>query len=256
MKRNKLLKMSITVMAFFAGCFMTGCQVEEDTLNTDSLPFLELNVNLDNTLTEENLQIIEEAKIRIDPYVKINKSQIVLTVFSGEEIAISNELYQMFVEIINISNDKIKKGEVLIRDGNLYKVDFFIPVNYPRLKNNNESNPNYTMTSNNYWWGSVETMTFNQQGAYEFYHQYENDSNIYSLITGLVCAFLSKPVGIAITINGFIIPYVQAQILYEAAVNGGVIVETTTTYGYGLDPMTHVYDTNGNILIYNLSSFF
>jgi hypothetical protein len=236
----------------FTGCFTTGCQVEEDISNTNSLPFLELNANPNNTLTMENLQIIEEAKTRINPYVKINKSQIVLTVFSGEGIAISDELYQMFVEIINISNDKIKKGEVLIRDGNLYKVDSFIPVNPPRLKADNESGTNYTMTSNSYWWGSVETLTFNQQGAYDFYHQYENDSRLYTLVTGLICTFLSKPVGLAITINGFAISYVQAQILYEAAQNGGIIVQTTTTYGYGLDPMTHVYNTNGEILIHNL----
>jgi hypothetical protein len=30
------------------------------------------------------------------------------------------------------------------------------------------------------------------------------------------------------------------------------MVQTTTTYGYGLDPMTHVYDANGEILIYDL----
>jgi len=65
------------------------------------------------------------------------------------------------------------------------------------------------------------------------------------------------PVGVAITIGGFIFSYTQGNAIYNAACSGGIRIESITIYGQ-MDPSTpgsgtttKIKDSNGNtVLIY------
>lgn len=108
---------------------------------------------------------------------------------------------------------------------------------------------------NYYWWGKTEITNLDQQCAYDYYHNFENTGKIQSLISGLIVGFASWPVGAAVSIGGFFVSYVQGNAIYNAAQSGGIIIETTTTYGQ-MDPSTPgsgtttmIKDSNGNTIL-------
>ena len=105
--------------------------------------------------------------------------------------------------------------------------------------------------------GNTQTTNLDQQGAYDYYHNFENTGKIQSAIAGLIVGFASFPVGAAITIGGLVFSYSQGNAIYNAARSGGITIETTTIYGQ-MDPSTPgsgtttiIKDSNGNtILVY------
>ncbi len=106
-----------------------------------------------------------------------------------------------------------------------------------------------------YLWGNIETINLDQQGAYDYYHNFENTGKIQSAIAGVIASFASWPVGAAITIGGFVFSYIQGQAIYNAAQSGGITIESTTVYGQ-MDPSTpgsgtttRIKDVNGNTVL-------
>lgn len=97
------------------GVFFQGCE-KDDINSSEYYEFLDVDLSVEDH-TPEQLVILEEAKNRIDKYVTVKNGQFRLSINSGEEIKISEELYDHFLSMMNFSNSMISENEYVF-DGN------------------------------------------------------------------------------------------------------------------------------------------
>ncbi|WP_320167784.1 hypothetical protein [Mangrovibacterium marinum] len=102
--------------AFFSLVFQ-GCE-KEDIYSSEYYEFLDVDLSVEN-YTPEQLAILEEAKNRIDKFVTVRKGKFSLSVKSGKEIEISEELYDHFLNMMNFSNSMISQNEYTIEGNKL-----------------------------------------------------------------------------------------------------------------------------------------
>ena len=115
-----------------------GCE-KEDSFPSEYSEFLHVDLSTEN-YTPEQLAIFEKAKDRMDKYVNIKRGKFTITIKSGKEINISEELYEKFLSMMDFSNSIIRDKEYSIIDN---KIILKAPysnapsVNIPRLKSGN-----------------------------------------------------------------------------------------------------------------------
>ena len=253
LKKTSKLIILASIIAF--GYIVQSCQTENDTLAlNENSGYLDVTSSYDN-LTNSDFLILRIAFERVEPYIEENAGRLRLKLSSGKTINISDNLFEMIVATLNKSNSLIQddlffiSGNKLIPSGhNLSKIS--------HLKLRSEGGPYEDPTQTKYyWWGNTQTTNLDQQGAYDYYHNFENTGKIQSAIAGLIAGFASLPVGAAITVGSFVFSYVQGNAIYNAARSGGITIETTTNYGQ-MDPSTpgsgittRVKDSNGNTVL-------
>lgn len=245
----------VSIITF--GLVMHSCQMEDDSLShAENFEYLNITSSYDN-LSKSDFFILKLALERVDPYIEENAGRLKLKLSSGETINISDNLFEMIVTTLNKSNGLIQDDLFFIKENKLIPSDQNLSK-IIRLKSGYEgdTDDDYTQTKY-YWWGNTQTTNLDQQGAYDYYHNFENTGKIQSAIAGLIVGFASFPVGAAITIGGLVFSYSQGNAIYNAARSGGITIETTTIYGQ-MDPSTPgsgtttiIKDSNGNtVLVY------
>lgn len=150
-------------------------------------------------LSIETVNILNEAEERIAPYINIENNKAHLTISSGSQINISEQLFRNIVQGINISNQKIESGELFLIDNKLYDFnDAFRSGKLPRLRKSGETveeedtTKNYTTERENHWWGWEETTTYNQEGANEYYNTYNEVNSFGTAIAGVAALGLNE----------------------------------------------------------------
>lgn len=107
------MKQIILTLIFGVYCItLCGCMKEtitDTSHQTQSavLPYLSLTPPLDTKDKMKNLEIMKEAEKRIRPYIKPVGQHLTLTIESGKEINISENIYNLFVKKINKHNQFI-----------------------------------------------------------------------------------------------------------------------------------------------------
>lgn len=244
----------VSIITF--GCIIQSCQMEDDSLKLNEYSaYLDATSNYDN-LTNSDFYILRDALKRVEPYILESAGRLRLNISSGKTINISDNLFEMVVKTLNKSNVLIQDGQLFINENKLIPFKHNLSKT-PRLKSGHEDggDPYEDPTQTEYYyWGNVQTTNLNQQGAYDYYHNFENAGKIESTIAGLITGFLSYPVGFAITIGGFVVSYTQGNALYNAAKSGGIKITTTSIYGldgttYGEGRTTIINDSNGNTIL-------
>ena len=255
MKINFILCI-IVVSIISGGVMLQSCQKDDSLILNENSEYLDLTSSYDN-LTNSDFFILKLAFERVDPYIVEDAGKLRLNISSGKTINISDNLFEMVVATLNKSNSLIRDDLFYINENKLIPMESNLSK-IPRLKSGGEGNPYEDPTQTNYyWWGNTQTTSLNQQSAYDYYHNFENTGKIQSAIAGLISGFASLPVGIAITVGGFVFSYSQGNAIYNAARSGGIRIEAITIYGQ-IDPSTPnsgttttIKDSNGNtVLIY------
>lgn len=80
-------------IAIFSIVFQ-GCEKDDYLPNID-MPYLELSSSIEN-LNSQDIDIINQAKERLDEYVSPVKGRFILSLKSGKQVNISDELFEYF----------------------------------------------------------------------------------------------------------------------------------------------------------------
>ncbi len=91
-----------------------GCEKEELARNID-MPYLELSSSIDN-LGSKDYDVISQAKERLEEYISSDKDKFILKINSGEQVNMSDELFEFFVISISNANDRLKDKNFMIKD--------------------------------------------------------------------------------------------------------------------------------------------
>jgi hypothetical protein len=252
--KKKTVRLVVLAIIIIFGYIVQSCQKEADSLALiKNSEYLDVTSHYDN-LSNSDFFILKLALERAEPYIEEKAGRLRLKLYSGKTINISDNLFGMIVTTLNKSNSLVEDDLFFINRNKLIPFDHNLSKN-PRLKSGYEGGPNDD--SNYYWWGNTQTTYLDQQSAYNYYHNFENTGKIQSAVAGVIASFTSVPVGVAITIGGFIFSYTQGNAIYNAACSGGIRIESITIYGQ-MDPSTpgsgtttKIKDSNGNtVLIY------
>jgi hypothetical protein len=254
MKTNLKSKVKVYIVlmsVLLTGVFMQSCIQDESASIESYLPFLDVKNDF-SKLTIEDFQIIIEGYKRIEPYVKIKDDHFYLTISSGKQIAISEQLFINFVEAINVANERINDGELFIIDGKIFDNSFIDIIKNPRLKSNVEgNNSNYTYVMNSYFWGTATTISFTQQGAQEFYNAYSSYSSHLSGVLGIAATVFgfNPAAGTALGIASAV-TYLSSSIygpqIYNAAQQGAITVTIYEMTYPSYSKTTTISDKDGN----------
>ena len=259
MKCNFILIVSVVMMTI-TGCTNDEC-FDSPTMNQSSMGYLDF-VDATKNLSAENIKILNLAEERIKPYIQIVDGKVKLSISSGEEIEISKRLFDYFVTNIEGSNELIGEGKLCVINNQLYPTDRKLS-NFPRLRSGGEiikKGENYESVYESHWWGWDQTTTYNNQdGALDYYKNYDDVSDTAGTIAGIAgmgIAGVSKTTAGAFEIlcqaRGLVASEVGNKI-FEAARQGSITVQTTQRYGTGFNgpaaPITSVYDNNGKLVV-------
>lgn len=265
MRKIKNIKLSSIIIVGVIVTTITGCNnedyLETPTINQSSVTYLDLVDDSEN-LSRENIKILNLAEERIKPYIQIVNGKAELTISSGEEIKISRKLFNTFVMGLKESNKLIDERKLCILNNQLYPTDRKLN-NFPRLRSGGEiikKGENYESVYESHWWGWDQTTTYNNQdGALDYYKNYDDVSDTAGTIAGIAgmgIAGVSKTTAGAFEIlcqaRGLVASEVGNKI-FEAARQGSITVQTTQRYGTGFNgpaaPITSVYDNNGKLVV-------
>jgi hypothetical protein len=107
MKTLKFFKHICAIAVIVSSCFVTGCQ-KEDSLEINNMSYLSITSDFPN-LSETDAAVLKEAEDRIDHYIVYENSQYKLLIKKGEQIRISEDLFQMFIDKLDLTNHFIRK---------------------------------------------------------------------------------------------------------------------------------------------------
>jgi hypothetical protein len=89
-----------------------GCQ-EEYIIPNNDLPYLELSSSIEN-MSSADYEILNQAKERLAEYISSDKGKFDLKIKSGNQVNISDELFEYFQFSINNANNKLKDSNYRI----------------------------------------------------------------------------------------------------------------------------------------------
>lgn len=250
---------SLFAMVAVTVALMQSCNTDGDKMLVDS-SMQYLNIT-DMGSSVGDLVILQEAQKRLDPYVKIKNGKYVMTVSSGDQLRMSERVFNMMMEALKITNSKIDKGELYILNGELLCTELsFESFPLTRGDGDGESDPSKPKTvTTNYWWGSKSTTNYSGDYAWNYYKTTSDVSNNIGVVLAAMAYGANKLPGIygvvvgeGLTIFAGLDAVEAANLcnaLYTAARSGGVtIVTMTRPDGYGGLTNTFIYDSNGNLI--------
>jgi hypothetical protein len=136
--------MCVAAIVIAASCFMTGCQKEEDTIaESDNMEYIDIpEISeimsdpmwfVDNSTSSEKYY---KALRRFDTHIDLENGYLEVKIINGEEIGISEQLFEMFNDECLLINQNVKDGKYQLakRDGHIVIVENIIS-GYTRLKN-------------------------------------------------------------------------------------------------------------------------
>jgi hypothetical protein len=221
--------MCLATVIIVASCFMTGCQKEEDTIaESDNMEYIDIpeisGIMSDPMWFVDNSTASEKyykALRRFDTHIDLENGYLKVKIINGEEIGISEQLFEMFNDECLLINQNVKDGKYQLakRDGHIVIVENIIS-GYIRLKNGSpENGGTWTPTNLNqsssqnrgmallktmkYYWsnrgniGSINTLinmssgNFQPNGHLWGYFTYMGYTYTYDIIR--VCAIFGLP---------------------------------------------------------------
>ena len=134
-KKNQMKKIFlILVSAAFVvtgGMFLQSCESDSMFINDTREVFLDLDIANLQSLTDNQMLILEEAKNRIDRHVTFDGNRYQLSIRSGREVNISESLFRHFTGLMDRSNSMVKDLNVIpsaVDDRVLYVFDENQPI--------------------------------------------------------------------------------------------------------------------------------
>jgi hypothetical protein len=115
---NLIFRLTIKIVYIFSMILlMHGCQ--KDNCDRD-LPYLELSFSIDDApvfmIDSHDIEMIDEARARMENYVELVNDRFILSIYSGEKINISCDLFNALKAELEQANNRIAAKELIIDD--------------------------------------------------------------------------------------------------------------------------------------------
>lgn len=240
--KKKLIEHTMILSVIFL--ILHGCMYSEIEEKYDAL------IDEKTFLSSTDVKTLDEVRLRLDPYVRIENDKFELTILTGRDIGISEEIFLAFQHTIAETNNKISSGELCLINGELLISDLNVSLTKIKTRSPEDNDKGYKTENKSEWWGMISTTTYDQKGAYDFANDYGTKTTITGIIAGLIIGGVNSAAGSAFcTIYG-VGSLTIGNAIYDAARRGPIKVETTLR-NYALPPnnsSVSVFDKDGKLI--------